>query len=127
MVTDSPEACVGVTLFDGAEAGPVPAAFLAVTVNVYDVPFVKPKTVSGPDDPMAIFPSGLDVTVYKVIGLPPLDAGGKKLTVACALFAVALAPVGGPGTVTGVTGVTLFDGAEAGPVPAAFVAVTVNV
>jgi hypothetical protein len=33
-------------------------------------------------------------------------------------------PVGGPGTVAGVTG---LEAADAAPVPAAFVAVTVNV
>jgi hypothetical protein len=36
----------------------------------------------------------------------------------------AVTPVGAPGTVIGVT---LFDGADAGPVPAVLVAVTVNV
>jgi len=76
---------------------------------------------------MAILPFGLDVTEYKVIGLPPLETGGEKLTVTCASPAVALTPIGGPGTVIGVTGVTLFDGADDGPVPAAFVAVTVKV
>ena len=33
---------IGVTALDGAEAGPVPAAFVAVTVNVYDVPLTRP-------------------------------------------------------------------------------------
>jgi hypothetical protein len=31
-----------VTGFDGADAGPVPTALPAVTVNVYVVPFVRP-------------------------------------------------------------------------------------
>ena len=47
-----------------------------------------------------------------------------KLTVACALPAVALTPVGAPGTVAGVT---LLEGDDAGLVPALLVAVTVNV
>ena len=34
----------GVTLFDTADADPVPAAFIARTVNVYAVPFVSPDT-----------------------------------------------------------------------------------
>ena len=67
---------------------------------------------------------GLEVTVYEVIGLPPFEAGAVKLTVAWALPAVAETPVGAPGTVAGVT---LFEGDEAGPVPMALVAVTVNV
>ena len=36
---------VGVTGAEGAEAGPVPKAFVAVTVNVYVVPIVSPTTV----------------------------------------------------------------------------------
>jgi hypothetical protein len=59
-----------------------------------------------------------------VIALPPFDAGAVQVTVACPLPAVAVTPVGGPGTVTGVTE---FDGAEAGPAPAALLATTVNV
>ena len=55
---------------------------------------------------------------------PPLLAGALKLTVALALPAVALPMVGAPGTVTGVT---LFDAADAELVPMPFVAVTLNV
>ena len=50
--------------------------------------------------------------------------GAVNVTLACALPAVAVTAVGAPGTVRGVT---LFDGAEAAPEPAAFVATTVNV
>jgi hypothetical protein len=57
--------------------------------------------------------------------LPPLE-GAVQVTVADPLPAVAVTPVGAAGTV-GATGVTAFDGAEAEPVPTAFVAVTVNV
>src|SRR5215471_7113627 len=35
----------GVTALDGAEAGPVPMALVAVTVNVYVVPLVSPVMV----------------------------------------------------------------------------------
>ena len=59
-----------------------------------------------------------------MIGLPPFEAGAVKLTVACALPAVAVPIVGAPGTVAGVT---LFEAAEAGPVPIALVALTVKV
>jgi hypothetical protein len=59
-----------------------------------------------------------------VIALPPFEAGAVKLTVAWALPATAVTPVGAPGTVAGVT---LLDTADAGPVPIALVAVTVNV
>jgi hypothetical protein len=48
---------------DDADAGPAPAAFVAVTVNVYAVPFVKPVTVIGPPVEVAeIFP-GLEIAV----------------------------------------------------------------
>jgi hypothetical protein len=56
--------------------------------------------------------------------LPPLLTGAVKLTLACVLPAVAVAAVGAPGTVAGVT---LFDGVEGRLEPAAFVATTVNV
>jgi len=59
-----------------------------------------------------------------VIADPPLDAGAVKVTVACALPAVAITPVGASGTVQGVTA---LDAPDAAPVPMLFVAVTVNV
>ena len=105
-----------------ADAGPVPRAFVAVTEQLYTVPFVSPVTTSGDAAPLAL--KAPQVAVYEVIGDPPLDAGGVKAIVACALPAVALTIVGAPGTAAGVT---LFDKDEAGPVPTAFVAFTVNV
>ncbi len=50
-----------------------------------------------------------------------------KVIVAWPLPALADTAVGAPGTVAGATGVTGFDAADAGPVPTAFRAVTVNV
>ena len=58
------------------------------------------------------------------MALPPSLLGALKLTDAWALPRIAVTPVGAPGTVAGVTA---FDGAEAGPVPTALVAVTVKV
>ena len=60
------------------------------------------------------------------MALPPLLDGAVQLTVADPLPAVAVTPVGAPGAV-GALGVTALDGAEAGPVPMALVAVTVKV
>jgi len=37
----------GVAAADATEAAPVPDAFVAVTVNVYAVPFVRPVIVHG--------------------------------------------------------------------------------
>jgi hypothetical protein len=62
--------------------------------------------------------------VYDSIAAPPVDDGGVKLTLACPSPGSADTPVGAPGTVRGVTGA---DGADGAPVPATFVAVTVNV
>ena len=56
--------------------------------------------------------------------LPPLDDGVLHDTDACVFPAVALAPVGAPGVVTGVTA---LDALDAELVPAPFVAVTVKV
>ena len=53
----------GVTALDGADGAPVPTAFVAVTVNVYAVPFVSPVTVIGLDAPVPVAPPGLAVTV----------------------------------------------------------------
>ena len=58
---------------------------------------------------------------------PPLLAGGEKLTVACALPAVALTARGALGVPGGATGVTALEDAEGRPEPNALVAVTVKV
>jgi hypothetical protein len=88
------------------------------------MPLVRPVTVMGDAGPLAVNPPGEDVAVYDVIVEPPVEAGGVNVTVACEIPPVAAPIVGGPGTAAGVT---LFDGGDAGPVPTAFVAVTVNV
>jgi len=113
-----------VTAVEGPDAGPAPTALVAVTVKVYEVPLVSPVTVIGLDVPVAVTPPGLEVTVYRSIALLPVDAGGVNATVAWALPGVTIPTAGGPGTVTGVTA---LEGLDAGPVPTAFVAVTVNV
>ena len=89
----------GVTGADGAEAGLVPMLLVAVTVNVYAVPFVRPVTVSGEPAPVIVSPPGPEVTVYPVIVEPPFDAGGVKETTACALPATAETEVGASGYV----------------------------
>jgi hypothetical protein len=114
----------GVTALDADDAAPVPAAFVAVTVKVYDVPLVKPDTVSGLDEPDAVNEPGLDVAVYDVIALPPLDEGAVNVTLVLALPAVAVPMVGAPGTVIAVIE---LDALDAAPVPTAFVALTVKV
>jgi hypothetical protein len=66
------------------------------------VPTVKPVTVIGEPEPVAVMPPELAVTVYPVIAEPPLSAGAVKVIVAFALVpAVAVPIVGAPGTVLG--------------------------
>ena len=65
-ITDvgAPGVVYGVTALDAPDAEPVPAAFVAVTVKVYEVPGVKPVTlqVSAPDVTQ-VKPPGVEVTV----------------------------------------------------------------
>jgi hypothetical protein len=52
--------------FDGAEFGVVGSELVAVTVNVYEVPFASGLTVAVKVDPsgvVAVTPPGFDVTV----------------------------------------------------------------
>jgi hypothetical protein len=52
-----------ITADEAVEATELPTAFVATTVKVYDIPFVKPVTVRGELDPVAVTPPGLDITV----------------------------------------------------------------
>ena len=52
-----------VTAEDALDATDVPPELVAVTVNVYGVFEVNPNTVIGDDDPVAVKPPGLLVTV----------------------------------------------------------------
>jgi hypothetical protein len=101
----------------------VPFAFVAVTVNVYAVPFESPVIVIGEDPPVAVNPPTLEVTVYPVIIEPPFDTGAVNEIVACPLPLIATTPVGASGTVEGVTPLLAPDEVL---VPEMFVAVTVN-
>ena len=56
----------GVTELEAEEGAPVPLAFVAVTVNVYAVPFVRPVTYAYVLAVAAVNPPGEDVTVYDV-------------------------------------------------------------
>jgi len=90
-------ATVGVTLLEAELAGPVPAPFVATTVNVYAVPAVKPDTVIGDVADVPVIPPGLDVAVYPVIDALPVSDGAVKATDADSAPAVAVPIVGAPG------------------------------
>jgi hypothetical protein len=102
----------------------VPSAFVAVTVNVYVTPFVRPVTVAVVVALFAVAPPGLAVTVYEVIAEPPLLAGADQDTSTLVSPIVPATFVGASGTVAGVTELLATDEEL---VPRAFVAVTVNV
>ena len=115
----------GDTEFEAELSAPVPLALVAVTLKVYSVPLSSPLTVIGLAVPVPVIPPGLEVTVYPVMARPPLLDGTPNVTEAWAFPFVAVPIVGASGTVVGVTE---FEGGElAGPVPIAFVAVTVKV
>jgi hypothetical protein len=59
----APGTVATVTGFDAADAGPVPTAFVAVTVKVYAVPLVRPETTMGEELPVPVNPPGEEVTV----------------------------------------------------------------
>lgn len=52
----------GVAAEDADDVGPLPAAFVARTVNVYAVPFVSPVTEHGLVEQIAVAPPGDAVT-----------------------------------------------------------------
>ena len=92
----------GVTALDGEDGEDVPIPFVAVTVKVYAVPFVRPVTV--PDVAVAPLtfteaPPGLAVTVYDEMAESPSFAGSTHETVALAFPATAVTLVGASGTV----------------------------
>ena len=53
----------GVTALDALDALPVPTLLVAVTVKVYEVPFVSPVTVIGEAEPVPVNDPGVLVTV----------------------------------------------------------------
>jgi hypothetical protein len=125
-IAGAPGTVAGVTLLEAADAAPVPTAFVAVTVNVYAVPFARPATtidVHGAVQ-LAVSALGDEVAVYDVIADPPSLTGAVNVTVAWTLPRVAVPMVGAPGVVAGVT---LLDAADGAPAPTALVAVTVKV
>lgn len=113
----------GVTEDDGEDGADVPAPLVAVAVKVYAVPFVNPLTtheVAG-EVTVHVAPPGDAVTVYDVIGDPPLLAGATTVTLAVSLPGTTYPIDGAPGVVRGVTEVV-----AAVEAPAAFTATTVK-
>src|SRR5437764_358436 len=93
----------GVTAFDGPDVADKPAAVVPCTVNVYEVPLVRPGTVTVPTPAGArtVEPLGVAVTVYDAIGEPPVDVGKAHVTVAAPSPGTPCTEVGGAGAVYG--------------------------
>ena len=123
VMAGAPGGPTGITEDDAAEADPVPAALVAVTVNVYAAPSTRPLTRIGLEAPVPTWPPLL-VTVYEVMAAPLL-AGALNATEADPSLGVTPVIAGAPGAPAGTT--PLLEGDDAAEVPAAFVAVTVNV
>jgi hypothetical protein len=62
-IVGAPGIVAGVTLLEVDEDAPVPVLLVAVTVNVYAVPFASPFTVMGEALPVPVNPPGLEVAV----------------------------------------------------------------
>ena len=108
-------------MFDAGDTRESPFALVAYTVYVCAV-FASCVTTTDVELVVPVFPSE-DAQVYRVIALPPFT-GAVQVTVSWLTPAVAVGAAGVAGTVVTVTA---SDGSDATDVPAAFVAVTVNV
>jgi hypothetical protein len=77
----TPGTVLGVVALLASDSGEVPIALVAVTVNVYAVPLVRPEIVAVvPMIVLALAPPGEAVTVYPVTGDPPLLEGATHET-----------------------------------------------
>ena len=59
----APGTVAGVAEFEAVDAVPVPAALVAVTLNVYEVPLLSPVTVQLRPAVEQVSPPGVDVAV----------------------------------------------------------------
>jgi hypothetical protein len=104
-IVGAPGTVRGVTDAD-ADAALVPIAFVAVTVQAYALPLVRPETEIGLAVPGAVTAADAPVwqeAVYPVIAEPPFEVGAVKATDADPLPGVAVPMVGAAGAPTGVT------------------------
>jgi len=125
VVVGDAVSAAGVMEAEGAELKDDPTTLLATTVNVYGVPLVNPETTQDVLGAATrhVAPPGDAVTVYDVIGEPPLLVGAVNETTADPSWAVAVTAVGAPGTSTGVTELVVAPT----DCPAALIASTVKV
>jgi hypothetical protein len=127
VIAGAPGTVIGVTEDETAEAALEPMALVALTVNVYAVPFINPATVHvkivAPVAVQCLLVSDTDVAVYPVMAEPPFEFGAVQLTVTCAFPETTVTPVGDAG---GPSGVAEFVGDDAALEPEALVAMMVK-
>ena len=123
-----PGSAFGTTAADAGDDGPGPLPFVALTLHVYDLPFVNPVTVIGDEAPttLALATPPFDdthFTVNPVIAEPPSDGATNDTTICPAVATT----VGAAGAAGSEPSTTAADGEEAGPSPLTFDANTVHV
>ena len=117
----------GVSADDGSDAAEVPMPFVATTLKVYAVPFVKPVTVHASamtvdvQVPATLFPDVYAVAVYPVSADPRVSLGASHVTATDPFPAIATTFLGTDGAALIAT---LDEAEDADDVPAALVAVT---
>jgi hypothetical protein len=114
----------GTISVEDSDASPIPAAVFARMTKVYAMPLVRPATTQLVVEVVQVKDPGEEITVYPVMGRPPVDEGADHETVTWESPNTPATSVGASATVAGTTEP---DALEAAPEPALFVAVTVNV
>ncbi len=118
----------GTTAAEDGDEGPEPLPLVALTLHVYDLPFVSPVTVIGDEPPgtLALAAPPFDEThfvVNPVIAEPPSDGATNDTTIRPAPPTT----VGAAGADGSEPSTTAADCTEAGPSPLTFDAKTVHV
>jgi hypothetical protein len=101
-IVGAPGLLPAVTEFEAKDVA-VPNSVVAVTVNVYATPAVKPETRIG-DAPVAVIPPGEEVAVYVGDGFVPVAPGVNAtsifLSTFCTITAVPIVGADGPTPMT---------------------------
>ena len=98
---------------------------MAAAWNWYAVPLVRPGTVTGLVAAVPVKLPGVDLTMYPVMGSPPV-APGVTPTWTWPLPGVRDAMEGAPGTVAPELGTMALDSADGRLAPSALIATTEN-
>jgi hypothetical protein len=126
LTFDGADGAPTITVDEGADAGPAPRELVAFTVHVYDLPMLRPVTVSGPAAPelVPLRPVFDDthVAANDVIAAPLFTPATNATTSDPPAPVSIVTPVGAAGAPTTTGG----DAADGAPVPTAFAAVTLH-